>query len=366
VVSKLARLINLCLEKNIPFVSFKLPDARSVHTWVQISGRIFFSESITQTGADSGFVYAPFHRRTNCPVVVFKPEWIFENEDIPEHVFERMVSLPAAGNKTSRNMPLQISKEEYLSQADGLVKLIGPDLKKVVLSRVQLIDRSPEFNEGVFFLNLIENYPGAFSHIIHIPGAGTWTGASPETLLRMDGKQVLIQSLAGTKAKTSREIPWGKKEKEEQQIVTDYIIRVLNRYRIEPFHIDGPTTIEAGNALHLTTSVSFESRFIRNRLFEFLEALHPTPAVCGVPKEEALEAILGSEKHNREYYSGYCGLLNVHGRTDLFVNLRCMKLVDPSFALFSGGGITADSVAESEWQETELKNRLLLSVIQKF
>ncbi len=96
---------------------------------------------------------------------------------------------------------------------------------------------------------------------------------------------------------------------------------------------------------------------------EFISALHPTPAVCGLPKERALELIYKTEMHNREYYAGYCGPINYQGKTDLFVNLRCMKILPDKLALYIGGGLTAKSDPEKEWEETVLKANTLLSVI---
>jgi isochorismate synthase len=127
--------------------------------------------------------------------------------------------------------------------------------------------------------------------------------------------------------------------------------------------MEGPQTIQAGNAIHLSTKFSFDESSIQNRLADFIERLHPTPAVCGLTKEKALELILKTEKHNREYYSGFCGPINMKEKTDLFVNLRCMKILKDKLVLFIGGGLTAKSEIEKEWEETKLKSRTLLSLI---
>jgi isochorismate synthase len=367
VISKLTRLINLCLEKNIPFVSFRLPGRTSIYTWVQLSGRIIFAESVNEIIDKHGFLYAPFHRRTNLPVVFFEPELIIKNFDIPESIINKIAGLSPLYPGSSEQVSMQVSKEEYLQKATGLIKLCQGDLKKAVLSRNQLVKKIPGFDAGNFFIRLQDKYPSAFCHLIHIPGAGTWTGASPETLLRIDERYAKTVSLAGTQVKPvdSKEIRWNEKEMEEQRLVTDFIIQILNQFKIKDYQIEGPQTIEAGNAIHIATSFIFDRTYLKNRMGEFLEQLHPTPAVCGIPKERALELILQTENHNREYYSGYCGLFNVKDRTDLFVNLRCMKILDQSFVLYVGGGITAKSVPKKEWEETELKSQTLLSIILK-
>jgi len=74
-----------------------------------------------------------------------------------------------------------------------------------------------------------------------------------------------------------------------------------------------------------------------------------------LPKTEAKNLLLSVEKHNREYYSGFLGPVNLEDKTALFVNLRCMKVVKEGFALFGGAGITKGSVARREWDETTQK-----------
>lgn len=364
-VTKLLRLINVCLAKNIPFVSYRLPGRQSIYTWVQLSGRIIFAENINEIADKHGFIYAPFHRRTNLPVVLFEPELIFKNYDIQEHLLSKINGMEPLYPFRSEPESIQITKEEYLQKASGLIHLCEGDLKKVVLSRIHKVSKTPGFDAGNFFMRLQEKYPQAFCHLIHIPGSGTWTGASPETLLRMDGTTAKTVSLAGTQPKKSEatEIRWNDKEMEEQRLVTDFIIQILNQFKIKDYRIEGPQTIEAGNAVHIATSFLFDQLFLKNRTGDFLNQIHPTPAVCGIPTEKALQLILQTETHNREYYSGYCGLFNVKERTDLFVNLRCMKILEQSFNLYVGGGITAKSVPKKEWEETELKAQTLLSLI---
>ena len=91
--------------------------------------------------------------------------------------------------------------------------------------------------------------------------------------------------------------------------------------------------------------------------------MHPTPAVCGLPKNKALEFLLKNEIHNREFYSGFLGPVNIGKSSALFVNLRCMQLKDKEAVIYVGCGITADSQPEKEWEETQLKSQILLSVI---
>ena len=362
---KLVKLFNLCLEKNIPFVTFRLPDEDSIKTWIQLSGKFNLLENLLEVADKSGFVYAPFHRKTNFPVIFFEPDLIIEKEDFDESLIKEISDKAPMYPDQIFELPHESGKEEYLKQAETFIHSFDKVFTKAVLSRVLLKNKLEHFDIGKFFFRLQEKYPNVFCHLINIPGAGCWTGATPETLLKIDKDMVQTVSLAGTQPTTDseKEILWKVKEMEEQRLVTNYIIEVFKRFDIRDFQIEGPQTIQAGNAYHLSTKFSFDKSDIKNKIGAFIENFHPTPAVCGLPKEKALELILKTEKHNREYYSGFCGPMNIEGKTDLYVNLRCMKILKDRLALYVGGGLTGKSLPKKEWQETELKSRTLLSLI---
>ena len=99
-------------------------------------------------------------------------------------------------------------------------------------------------------------------------------------------------------------------------------------------------------------------------LSEIIATLHPTPAVCGYPREKAKAFILKNEKFDRTYYTGFFGELNVDSQTALYVNLRCLERdTSESLKLYIGGGITAKSKAEHEWEETVSKCRTMEAVL---
>jgi isochorismate synthase len=104
-------------------------------------------------------------------------------------------------------------------------------------------------------------------------------------------------------------------------------------------------------------------------LEEIIKALHPTSAVCGLPKAAAKDFILQNEPYDRSYYSGFLGELNIDLATfrteqsDLFVNLRCMKINEKQVELFIGCGITKDSVPEAEFIETVNKSMTMRKVL---
>jgi len=88
---------------------------------------------------------------------------------------------------------------------------------------------------------------------------------------------------------------------------------------------------------------------------DLLQELHPTPAVCGLPKREAFGFIVRHEHTPRQYYSGFMGPLEMNAGTHLYVSLRCMQMTETKYRLYAGGGLLKESRMESEWQETEAK-----------
>jgi isochorismate synthase len=364
-VKRLSKLINICLDKNIPFVSWRLPGDHNIHTCIQTTGKFLMAEKFEEVANKNGFIYAPFHRQTNFPVVFFEPELVFVNDDFDESLITDFSDRSPLYPEYETSIPLQVSKKEYLAQANSFIQSFNAQFTKAVLSRVELVDKPTQFSAGEFILKLNKAYPHAFCHLIHIPGNGTWAGASPETLLRSNNKIAHTVSLAGTKPNPGKEkiVNWSEKEIEEQEIVTRYISKVLSGFGIRDFKKEITNNKLAGNLVHLATEFSFDSKYLQDHLAQFVSMLHPTPAVCGNPEDKALDMIFQTEKHNREYYAGFCGPVNMQGKTDLFVNLRCMKILPETLAIYLGGGLTAKSNPENEWAETVLKSQTLLSLL---
>ena len=87
--------------------------------------------------------------------------------------------------------------------------------------------------------------------------------------------------------------------------------------------------------------------------------MHPTPAIAGTPTDIAVSYINNIESHNRRYYGGYVGPVDENGEFDFFVNLRSLEFSGNDYCIYVGGGLTADSDAEKEWQETAEKAKTL-------
>lgn len=209
---------------------------------------------------------------------------------------------------------------------------------------------------------MLKNYKNAMVYLWFHPKVGCWMGASPERLIHIHKKEFKTMSLAGTQSfKNTTKVTWKTKEQEEQQFVTDYILETI-KSAIQHVKISAPYTVKAGSLLHIRTDVSGELKS-KKALGKLIDALHPTPAVCGLPKNIATDFILENECYDRSFYTGYLGELNVNNETNLFVNLRCMEIEKKRISFYIGGGITKDSLAENEWNETVFKAEVMKRIL---
>lgn len=244
---------------------------------------------------------------------------------------------------------------EYLSKLEKAIKIIKENnLPKLVISR-PIIKEISSLDLAKTYHNLCEKYPNTLCYIL-IADEEIWMGATPEILGKYNKKlnTFFTMSLAGT---LPLEEEWSEKEVEEQKPVTKYISEILKNYSSEINQSETYNHI-SGNIKHLRTD--FFAKINEEKLENLISELHPTPAVCGIPKDFCKEKIMEIEKYNREFYAGY---IKIETEEDIyyFVNLRCAKVYKNKVMAIAGGGITALSSPEKEWKETELKSQAILN-----
>jgi isochorismate synthase len=261
--------------------------------------------------------------------------------------------------------------EELVERAVEKIKQTET-FQKVVLSRKKEIDIPENFDAIEHFRNVNQKYPSLFCSLVYLPQQNQiWIGASPEVLVSQDEHGFFdTMALAGTQSAFNQngepiacsDALWRQKEIEEQALVSRYIINCFKKIRVREFDEIGPKTIQAGNLMHLQTTFKVDSHKINFPQIAsvMLGLLHPTSAVCGMPKEEALRFIKENEPYHRGFYSGYLGPVNLNQTTNLFVNLRSLCVADRKISLFAGCGITVDSNPEKEWKETEMKLKTII------
>lgn len=250
--------------------------------------------------------------------------------------------------------------EEYLQKLDKAIEIIKQNnLPKLVISRPIAKEISSINLEETYQL-LCKKYPNTLCYLL-ISDEEIWIGATPEILGKFNKKtnEFFTMSLAGTLPINEE---WSEKEIEEQKPVTHYISEILKKY-VTLSEVEESETYNhiSGNIKHLRTD--FTAKIEDNRLEELIEELHPTPAVCGIPKEFCKEKIIEIEQYNREFYAGYIKI-ETEEEIYYFVNLRCAKIYKNQVIAFAGGGITALSSPEKEWRETELKSQAILHHLQ--
>jgi len=256
---------------------------------------------------------------------------------------------------------VSINKEEYLKQGEKLVAAIqNLGIQKTVLSRIETQNFDSEKALDLFYL-LEKQYPTTFVYCFFDEILGTWLGASPEILFQLHGNSGFTIALAATKKSDDQSV-WNQKETMEQAFVTDFIDERLSVIGVEDLEKNGPYEHQAGPVKHLKTDFSFSIGALST--FEILKALHPTPAVSGLPQTISLELINSLEKHQRELYAGYIGIVEKN-EASIYVNLRCCQLSKGKIHLYLGGGYTKDSDPQHEWEETINKSKTILDLVQK-
>ena len=234
-------------------------------------------------------------------------------------------------------------------------------LKKIVISS-RLNGEIEYFDAFCTFLNLSKLYPKSYIFYVQIKPGLSMMGATPEVLVKMEKSFGTIYSLAGTQEATEQ-IHWQRKELEEQDMVTGYIKDTLLKHQL-PFSVEGPYTHIQGHMAHLRSDIQFISPPGKTKISDLIKELHPTPAVAGIPKDKAMQIIPGIEQYDREYYTGFLGE-NTGERIRFYVNLRSMKIENNQIHLYAGGGITADSIPEKEWEEVLNKWMILKKVLEE-
>jgi isochorismate synthase len=341
-------------QKNLPFVIYKKPNSELINGLFQNDGKLIFSEDLSE----AGFIFSSFD--ANKKILIPNNN----SEEIVAHFQSEFFKINSKVESDS-NDAAKISFEFIVSKA--IQEINNGTFSKVVLSRKETVDL-PNFDLISLYIKLASSYPSAFTYCWFHPKIGLWMGATPETLLKVNGNIFQTVALAGTQLYNgSEEVFWQNKEKEEQQFVTDYVVEKIGEL-VSEIQISVPKTIKAGNLLHIKTAIQGIVDETAN-LKELVLLLHPTPAVCGLPKHNAFDFIINNEGYNREFYAGFLGEINYNenSETDLYVNLRCMQIQMNSeinkAILYIGCGITKDSIPENEWFETVNKAMTLKNVI---
>ncbi len=340
------------LRLNASFAAYRLP-GQDVRVLVQ-------HDTVLQPPqkGQASFVIAPFAGQVVC---------IQAGAELVASTERSSPVGPTTSDRPAPSDPLMqpgLDRAGYRKAVEEAVRAIEQGrLEKVVIARTLAIDLTG-IDIGALYDAAIEALPAAFVALAHTADHGTWLGASPEQLLALHGDHVRVDAIAGTMPSATAPTDaraWGGKEQDEQEIVTRSIVKVLKEHGVIDTRTDGPGVKQAGNVAHLHTRISGRSRDVDP--LALAAALHPTPAVGGTPKAEAIDLIHALEPNDRALYAGYWGPVQTEGAA-FFVNIRCMRIVGTMGLLHVGAGITIDSDPELECDEVEQKARLWIDLVE--
>lgn len=382
-MESLLEKISKQLERDLPFVVYHKPGAPLVEAFLQADRTLNLDPDLK----GSGFVFAPFDKGDTVLFCTDHSRRLTAPYEALRLTMTTGEETPLTGEESSA------LKRRHLKLVDDAIHHIekGKALKLVV-SRSEKIEGANNLLRS--FQRILSAYPMAFSYLWHHPEIGTWMGATPEVLLQATGRRFKTIALAGTIVDEGGEQPvWGEKEREEQLMVSEHIQKELAGVVLK---VSETRTVKAGNLLHLRTDLEGEL-MPGQSISEVVKKLHPTAAVCGLPREEARRFLMQHEGYDRAYYTGFLGELRLSDqrddqtdqpddqthqrndqlnrrddqfegetRTQLYVNLRCARVLPDmdQAILYVGGGITASSKPEKEWEETVAKSLTMKKVLR--
>ena len=341
------------------FAVYRLPHEDYATLVSQTGGEPVELQSCADLNGQRGFVVAPFEVKSGQPIVVIRPDEVSRQEIQPSTLHLQSAAL----NLQPSTLHYAIDFANYHAQ------LTQGSFRKIVLARCADEQTPVAIDPMQLFYHACQLYPRMFIALVSTPQSGIWLTATPEILLEGSGREWRTIALAGTMklvgdqlSGEGENVTWTTKNIEEQRIVATYIAECLEQFTGN-FREEGPRTVRAADLVHLRSDFTFTLP-TNGRAGDLLQSLHPTPAVCGLPKHDAFKFILRNESVPRRYYSGFQGPLDVEGMTHLYVSLRCMSIHHNRYRLYAGGGLLSDSDEESEWNETEAKLNTMRHVLE--
>ncbi|MFD2998905.1 chorismate-binding protein [Pontibacter toksunensis] len=385
-INSLAPVIHTAIGSGKAVAAWRLPHTKEAHVAVSLQDS-FTPTPPTVENSPFGFLFCPFQESEPAPNLFIKADLysspatgkLTAAADAPAPEVDDFMKALELGSApphqswyTSDACIQQQSDLHFQKAVAAAVAAINEEqMEKVVLSRNSILPLPSHLDLSTVFELMCQKHPRAFVSVVSVPGVGTWAGASPEILVSINEQQVFhTVALAGTQPATESvaDAIWRQKEIEEQAMVERYILLCFKSLRLREYTETGPRTVVAGNLMHLRTDfkVNLKEVDFPSLGTDMLRLLHPTSAVCGLPKAPALEFILEHEGYDRSYYSGFLGPVNSNAGTHLFVNLRCMQLLKDKAIIYAGAGVTAESDPVKEWMETQHKMVAMQRILQQF
>ncbi len=256
-------------------------------------------------------------------------------------------------------------KEDYIQSVGQLIPILAERHGKTVIQRT-IAGAFSNFEPRKMAEDYFNLFPDMFCFLFYHPRSSWWMGATPELLLTTEGDGVyLTRALAGTRTKRLENEPWSEKNIEEHQFVVNDISADI--FKADPsadIRLEPRLNFSYAEIEHLCTPIRIQAN---PDIFERLKsAIHPTAAVCGMPRDIAVNEISQFERSPRKYYAGTITVPG-HGPKSQtsYVILRCVHFDERRWCIYTGSGITESSIPEDEWNETEHKAAPLLKLLSR-
>lgn len=355
--------------KNIPlFVgAMKFQPERAEDNWNEYDDSTWFIPEVM------------FFRNNKNNFLVFNINYTTSNqvEKTKERIKKKLEILFSQSER--QNTPVKIKSVEGISPKEkkrwkglasqALENILENNIDKLVLSRRIEIDLNSEPKVDYLLETLRQSYPQCSIFCYH-HGKSNFFGASPERLALFSDDKIEIELLAGSAPRGCDEkedlefeknILLSDKNISEHNFVVEYIKNALTPISVR-VNVENPVAvIKLANIQHIGTSVKAILKK-EETIFSTLREIFPTPAICGVPKENALHLIKKLEEHKRGLYSGILGWFNFFGEAEFVISLRSALQINNKIYAYAGSGIVQNSEPEDEFKETELKLNPILSL----
>lgn len=341
------------------YVAYRLPNREEINILISRQSPALLT-SYREVGREWGYVFAPYRLDAQSPL------WLIPPDEIRQEQLPIGAASPLCAQRCEAPAEKAVYKRAF---ARCLAELEAGTVEKIVLSRTCRLRFSQvlQFEKlKEIFVEACRCYPQSFVSLVALPHPyGTWLTITPEILIEAQSDKWYTMALAGTESIRCSNFchleNWNKKNRREQACVAQYIAHTLRSLQTE-FTASPVYVRQAASLLHLCTD------FVLPRRQELplgclVAALHPTPAVCGMPSAVAQRLLVDVETHDRTYYAGFSGPV-FPDAVHLFVTLRCASFSDHHATLYAGGGLLRESQFTTEWQETERKLSTVLRLFQ--
>ncbi|MGH7904597.1 MAG: isochorismate synthase, partial [Candidatus Dormibacteraceae bacterium] len=265
-----------------------------------------------------------------------------------------------------------LSAERWRAVAGGVIaRLRGGEAEKVVIAREVVARADGVLSGGEVAAALRAAYPSCFVYLVAGDDGTALVGASPELLVARRERRAVSQPMAGSVARggdeeqderLAAELKASAKDRAEHALVTGHVVSALEPLssRVE---MSAAEVVRLTNIQHLATTITSELTAPPADVLQLCAALHPTPAVAGWPRREALGIIDEVECMERGWYAGGVGWVDARGDGEFALALRCGLLWEDGARLYAGAGLMPGSSPDRELEETELKLRALLGAL---